>query len=128
MERCLIGKILSGKKVNQETFINLIEQLWSPFGKVAIELVGVNIFLFHFTNQEERNTIWLRGPWYFDKSLIVLVKPEGMRSIAHLRFDEVEMWIQIHDVPIICMNRRTAKWMAEQIGRVTEIPAELRDF
>ncbi|TXG51202.1 hypothetical protein EZV62_023726 [Acer yangbiense] len=124
---CLVGKILSSKKVNRDAFIHLIEQLWSPFGRVGIELVEVNVFLFKFNNQEERNRIWQRGPWYFDKSLIVLVKPEGMGNISQLCFNSVEMWVQIHDVPIICMNRRLAKWMAEQIGRVVDIPTESRD-
>jgi hypothetical protein len=48
VDLCLIGKILSGKKVNREAFIHLIDQLWSPFGRVEIESVGVNIFMFHF--------------------------------------------------------------------------------
>jgi hypothetical protein len=50
-----------------------------------------------------------------------------MGSISQLRFNKVELWIQIHDVPISCMNRRTAKWMADQIGRVIEIPSESKD-
>ncbi|TXG71426.1 hypothetical protein EZV62_000005 [Acer yangbiense] len=127
VDLCLIGKILSGKKVNREAFIHLIEQLWSPFGRVKIESVEFNIFMFKFINQEERNRIWQRGPWYFEKSLIVLEKPEGRGSISQLKFNKVELWIQIHDVPIICMNKRTAKWMAEQIGRVIEIPFESKD-
>ncbi|KAK3212594.1 hypothetical protein Dsin_017300 [Dipteronia sinensis] len=72
VDMCLVGKILSGKKVNREAFKHLIEHLWSPFGSVAIEAVGVNIFMFLFKNQEDRNWIWHRGPWYFDNSLIVL--------------------------------------------------------
>ncbi|KAK3199888.1 hypothetical protein Dsin_023303 [Dipteronia sinensis] len=52
---CLVGKILTGKKVNMEAFTSLIEQLWSPFGSVAIESVGENIFMFYFSNQEDRN-------------------------------------------------------------------------
>ncbi|TXG57139.1 hypothetical protein EZV62_018452 [Acer yangbiense] len=113
---CLVGKIISGKKANREAFKNLIEKLWSQFGRVEIESVGVNIFVFHFNNQEERNRIWNRGPWYFDNSLIALEKPEGMGNISNLKFNKVEMWIQIHDVPIMCMNRKAAKWMANQIG------------
>ncbi|TXG56775.1 hypothetical protein EZV62_018088 [Acer yangbiense] len=95
--------------------------------RVAIEAVGVNIFMFHFINQEEQNHIWQRGSWYFDKSLIILEKPEGMGNISLLRFNKVELWIQIHDVPIMCMNRRTAKWMAKQLGKVIEIPMESKD-
>ncbi|TXG48912.1 hypothetical protein EZV62_024787 [Acer yangbiense] len=68
VELCLVGKVLSGKKVNRDAFKNLIEQLWSPFGRV-----------------------------------------------------------EIHDVPIICMNRRTAKWMAEQIRWVIDLPFETKE-
>ena len=50
-----------------------------------------------------------------------------MGKISLLSFSKVELWIQIHDVPILCMNRRSAKWMAEQIGRVIEILPESKD-
>ncbi|TXG61366.1 hypothetical protein EZV62_012729 [Acer yangbiense] len=128
VELCLVGKVLSGKKVNRDAFKNLIEQLWSPFGRVEVKSVGVNIFMFHFRKHEEWSKIWQRGPWYFDKSLLVLEKPEGMGNISQLRFDKVELWIQIHDVPIICMNRRTAKWMAEQLGRVIDLLSETNEY
>ncbi|TXG60075.1 hypothetical protein EZV62_014648 [Acer yangbiense] len=52
VDLCLVGKILSGKKVNREAFKNLIEQLWSPFGSVAIESVGVNIFIIGHASKE----------------------------------------------------------------------------
>ncbi|TXG52986.1 hypothetical protein EZV62_022155 [Acer yangbiense] len=77
VEHCLVGKVLLGKRVNREAFKSVIEQLWSPFGNVEIEMV--------------------------------------------------EFWVQIHDIPIMCMNRRTAKWLAEQIGKVIEIPMESRE-
>ncbi|KAK3223533.1 hypothetical protein Dsin_010558 [Dipteronia sinensis] len=127
VDHCLVGKVLSGKKVNRDAFKGLIEQLWSQFGKVEIESVGENIFMFYFTNMEDRNRIWQRGPWYFDKSLIALEKPTGMGDISCLGFNTVELWVQIHDVPIMCMNRRTAKWLAEQIGGVIDIPTEPKD-
>ncbi|TXG64196.1 hypothetical protein EZV62_011190 [Acer yangbiense] len=77
VDRCLVGKVLSGKKVNRESFKGLIEQIWNPYGNVEVELVDDNIFLFHFPNQEDRNRVWFRGPWYFGNSLIVLEKLMG---------------------------------------------------
>ncbi|TXG73888.1 hypothetical protein EZV62_002467 [Acer yangbiense] len=127
VDHCLVGKVLSRKRVNREAFKSVIEQLWSPFGIVEIEVVGENIFMFYFSNPEVRNQIWRRGPWHFDKSLIVLVQLEGTGDISQLRFDKAEFWVQIHDIPIICMNKRMAKWLAEQIGRVIEIPMESRE-
>ncbi|TXG63929.1 hypothetical protein EZV62_010923 [Acer yangbiense] len=127
VNHCLVGKVLSGKRVNREAFKMLIDQLWSPFGAVETELVGDNIFMFYFNNQVDRDRIWQRGPWYFEKSLIALEKPSGTGNIALLGFNKVELWVQIHEVPIMCMNRRMAKWMAEQIGEVIDIPSESKE-
>ncbi|KAK2657778.1 hypothetical protein Ddye_010830 [Dipteronia dyeriana] len=75
----------------------------------------------------ERNRFWQRGPWHFGKSLIVLEKPEGSSDVSKLGFIKVEFWVQIHNIPIMCMNQRTAKWLAEQVGGVIEIPSESRE-
>ncbi|TXG48193.1 hypothetical protein EZV62_027487 [Acer yangbiense] len=127
VDRCLVGKVLTGKKVNREAFKGLIEQIWNQFGQVEVELVGENTFMFHFTNKEYRNKVWNRGPWLFGKSLIVLEKPKGPGDITKLKFNQADFWVQIHDIPIMCMNQRTTKWLAEYIGEVVEIPTESRE-
>ncbi|TXG73278.1 hypothetical protein EZV62_001857 [Acer yangbiense] len=127
VDKCLVGRVLLGKKVNRDAFKGLIVQIWSPFGQVEVELVGENTFMFYFINKEDRNRVWLRGPWHFGNSMIVLEKPEGPRNISKLSFNRADIWVQIHDIPIMCMNRRTARWLAEQIGEVVEIPSESRE-
>ncbi|KAK2651223.1 hypothetical protein Ddye_018712 [Dipteronia dyeriana] len=67
------------------------------------------------------------GPSYFDKSLIVLEKPDGTKDISLLGFDRVELYVQIHKVPIMCMNRKTVRWLSDQIGKVVDIPAESKE-
>ncbi|TXG73753.1 hypothetical protein EZV62_002332 [Acer yangbiense] len=94
---------------------------------VEVETVGDNTFMFIFIKEENRNRVWQRGPWHFGKSLIALEKPLGVGSISKLRFNKADFWVQIHDIPILCMNRRTAKWMAEQLGEVVEIPLESKE-
>ncbi|TXG72967.1 hypothetical protein EZV62_001546 [Acer yangbiense] len=128
VDRCLVGKVLSGKKVNREAFKGLIEQIWNPYGNVEVELIGDNIFMFYFINREDRNRVWFRSPWHFGNSLVALEKPEGIGNISNLKFNKADFWIQIHEIPIMCMNQRTAKWMAEQIGEAVELPAESREL
>ncbi|TXG57559.1 hypothetical protein EZV62_015388 [Acer yangbiense] len=85
-------------------------------GEVDVDrslLIGENTFMFYFVNREERNQFWNRGPWHFGKNLIVLEKPVGSGDVSKLKFNKSEFWIQIHDIPIMCMNRRTARWLAE---------------
>ncbi|TXG68547.1 hypothetical protein EZV62_003482 [Acer yangbiense] len=118
VDRCLVGQVLTGKKVNREAFKGLIEQIWNPFGQVGVKLVVDNTFMFYIVNQEDRNRIWQRGPWHFGKSLIALEKQEGSENISKLGFNKADFWVQIHDISILCMNQRVAKWIAEQIGEV----------
>ncbi|TXG48111.1 hypothetical protein EZV62_027405 [Acer yangbiense] len=54
---CLVGKVLTGRRVNREAFIGVIEQLWSKIGQDEIESVGDNIFVFHFSQLEDRSMI-----------------------------------------------------------------------
>ncbi|TXG53122.1 hypothetical protein EZV62_022291 [Acer yangbiense] len=96
VDKCLVGKVLSGKKVNIDAF-------------------------------KDRNWVWHRGPWHFGKSLIVLEKLEVSGNISKLGFNRADFWVQIHDIPIMCMNRRTARWLAEQIREVVEIFSESRE-
>ncbi|KAK0608552.1 hypothetical protein LWI29_032271 [Acer saccharum] len=123
----LVGKVLTGRKVNREGFIGLIEQLWSPIGRVETESVGENIFMFYFRNAEDRNRIWQRGPWHFDNSLIVLEKPDKLGDISTLKFNQADFWVQIHNIPIMCMNRRMARWLANQLGEVLELPSDSKE-
>ncbi|TXG49744.1 hypothetical protein EZV62_025619 [Acer yangbiense] len=125
VDRCLVGKVLSRKRVNREAFKGLIEQIWSPFGQVEVELVGLNTFKFYFINREVRNRVWHKGPWHFGKSLIVLEKPKGSGDISKLGFTKADFWVQIHDIPIMCMNRRTTKWLTEQLVKLLIYPQNL---
>ncbi|TXG48147.1 hypothetical protein EZV62_027441 [Acer yangbiense] len=81
---CLVGKVLTGRRVNREAFIGVIEQLWSTIGQDEIELVGDNIFVFHFSRLEDRSMVWRRGPRHFNQCLIALEKPVGSGEMLKL--------------------------------------------
>ncbi|KAL5739801.1 hypothetical protein ACOSP7_028696 [Xanthoceras sorbifolium] len=127
VSHCLVGKVLSGKRVNWDAFKGVIEQLWSVIGSVEIESMGDNLFVFYFRRLEDRASVWSRGPWHFDHNLIVLEKPDGVGEISKLGFNRLEIWVQIFNIPLLCMNRGMAKFLAEQIGSVVEIPAESKE-
>ncbi|TXG57629.1 hypothetical protein EZV62_015458 [Acer yangbiense] len=91
VDRCLVGKVLTGKRVNRETFKRVIEQLWSQIRSVEIEAIGDNIFMFIFPSLEVQSMIWSRGPWHFDHNLIVLEKPkEQIGTVVEIPADSRE--------------------------------------
>ncbi|KAL5734135.1 hypothetical protein ACOSP7_031996 [Xanthoceras sorbifolium] len=128
VEHCLVGKILSRRKVNREAFRGTIEQIWGTVGRIEIEMVGDNVFVFHFQSLEDKAMVWSRGPWHFDKNLIVLEKPVGPGAISQLRFQFSEFWIHIYNIPLACMNCKVARLIAEEVGTIVEFPMDSKDL
>lgn len=73
-----MNEVLANKMVNKDVFQVVIQQVWKTLNGVKIELVGNNRFLFRFNFESDRRRILVNGPYYFDKSLIVLSKPKGV--------------------------------------------------
>ncbi|KAL5862157.1 hypothetical protein ACOSQ4_003453 [Xanthoceras sorbifolium] len=128
VKHCLVGKILSRRKVNREAFRGTIEQIWGTVGRVEIEMVGDNVFVFHFQSLEDKAMVWSRGPWHFDKNLIVLEKPVGPGAISQLQFKFSEFWIHIYNIPLACMNCKVARLIAEEVGTIVDFPIDSKDL
>ncbi|KAL5745637.1 hypothetical protein ACOSP7_026783 [Xanthoceras sorbifolium] len=128
VEHYLVGKILSRRKVNREAFRGTIEQIWGTVDRIEIEMVGNNVFVFHFQSLEDKAMVWSRGPWHFDKNLIVLEKPVGPGAISQLRFQFSEFWIHIYTIPLACMNYKVARLIAEEVGTIVDFPMDSKDL
>ncbi|TXG64630.1 hypothetical protein EZV62_011624 [Acer yangbiense] len=127
VSHCLVGKILSRKRVNREAFQTVMTKLWNTKGGLEIETVGENTFLFHFDRLEDRALVWTRGTWHFNNCLLILEKLMGPGEISKMQFKRAEFWVQNFNIPLICMNMRMARLIAEMIGEVVEIPVENRE-
>ncbi|TXG53530.1 hypothetical protein EZV62_018786 [Acer yangbiense] len=103
---CLVGKVLTTKVVNKEAFINVMHSIWKTSEEVEIEALEGNVFAFHFKTSEDRKYIQSGGPWSFDRALTALEEPTGAGDIALMKFNKVEIWVQIHNIPLICSVRK----------------------
>ncbi|KAL5769877.1 hypothetical protein ACOSP7_014031 [Xanthoceras sorbifolium] len=72
--------------------------------------------------------VWSRGPWHFDKNLIVLEKPVGPGAISQLKFKFSEFWIHMYNIPLACMNCKVARLIAEELGTIVEFPIDSKDL
>ncbi|TXG52603.1 hypothetical protein EZV62_021772 [Acer yangbiense] len=118
---CLVGKVLSSKWVNREAFMRVIGKIWQVKKRFDIESVSGNTFTFHFRDKYDLDMVILGGPWSFDNALIVLEKPVGMGTIESLCFSQTDFWVQIHQIPIICMTREIGRFLGGMIGEVLDI-------
>ncbi|TXG66222.1 hypothetical protein EZV62_007497 [Acer yangbiense] len=117
----LVGKVLSPKPVNRDGFRVVMRKIWKTRDEVEIEALKDNIFAFHFQNPDDKRKIISGGPWSFNDALIVMEEPEGKGDIIHMQFTKVEFWIQIHNVPMLCMTKDIGCFLGTIVGEVVEV-------
>lgn len=86
--------------------------------------MGDNIFLFKFASEEEKKKVLVGGPWHFDRALIVLIEPTGIGDIKNQSFTHTTFWVQIHNIPIMCMNKEAIQKLREKIGTIKEVETD----
>ena len=78
---CLLGKVLSNKSINIEAMRNVFIKIWRLKYDVTVHEVGERLFIFHFKDQTEKDRVFQKQPWFFNKALIVLQEVDGHSNI-----------------------------------------------
>ncbi|TXG53849.1 hypothetical protein EZV62_019105 [Acer yangbiense] len=117
----LVGKVMSDKMINRVAFIATIPKIWRTMEDVEIEVIDGNVFSFTFKNEKDLYQVLQGGPWSFNKSIMVLLEPQGKGAIHEMSFSEVAFWVQIHYVPLLCMTKDIDVFLGRMISKVQEI-------
>ncbi|KAL9440453.1 hypothetical protein AB3S75_019170 [Citrus x aurantiifolia] len=121
---CLVGKILHNRRVNQEGLKSALQMVWRTTKEVRIESLGNNVFLFKFALEANKKRILAGGPWHFDRALIILTEPKGFGEVTRQAFTHTSFWVQLRNVPIMCMEKDILKVSGEQIRTVEEVETD----
>ena len=62
--------------------------------------------------------ILLCAPWSFDKYLVALCRYETDQSLKELRFDTIEFWVQLHDLPAWRMTVDATEGICQTLGHI----------
>ena len=118
---CLAGRVLTTNEVNREAFKNMVQQSWRVLREVIVESMGNNTFIFKFSSEADKRRILSTGPWHLNKALVVLTEVTGLGEITKQDFSQSPFWIQIHSVPLMCMNNEMARIIGSKVGKVLEV-------
>ncbi|KAI8009382.1 hypothetical protein LOK49_LG06G02911 [Camellia lanceoleosa] len=91
---CLIGKVLVPKILNRNAVSSIINSAWKLRGTLAISPWSDNIFLFHFTEAEDRKRILFYSPWSIMGSLLVLRTLSAGQTAAKVDFNWCSFWVE----------------------------------
>ena len=81
--------------------------------------------LIKFEDQSDLKRVLLGEPWSYDKYLITFQQVGNGIAVEDLQFNRVDFWVQIHNLPILCMKKSVAETLGRSIGEV--IRAQVHD-
>lgn len=121
---CLLGKVLHSRRVNKEGLKSALQQVWRTVEEVKIESLGNKMFMFKFASESDKRRVLSRGPWHFERALIVLKEPSDIKEITKQSFTHTTIWVQLYNVPIGCIEQDTIKDLGKVIGTIQEVDAD----
>ncbi|KAK9178519.1 hypothetical protein WN943_027710 [Citrus x changshan-huyou] len=121
---CLLGKVLHPRGVSREGIKSALQQVWKTAEGFKVESLGSKTFVFKFASEADKKRVLSRGPWHFERALIVLKEPSGIGEIAKQSFTQSAFWVQLHNVLVGCMEQETVRMLGETIGKVEEVDVD----
>ena len=94
--------------------------LWRTRNDFCICDAGDNHLLFTFELESDLEKVLLQEPWSFDRHLVVLQKYDATSPMEQVDFLKSSFWIQIHNLPLICLTSNVAMEIGESLGDVNK--------
>jgi hypothetical protein len=119
--RCLVGKIWMGRTVNEEAFKTVLSRIWRTIGGVIFKELDDNIWLFEFEDGDDMRRVLDSRPWSYDRQMLVLTEFDGTVTASQIGFSHSPFWVQIHDMPLLCMTKGIGMKIWESMGQLIEV-------
>lgn len=120
-ERCLVGRIGGERRVNKEAFRTVLSRIWRLAGSVVFKEVQDNIWLFEFEEVDDKRRVFEGRPWFFDRQILVIQEFDGSIPVSQMEFSFSPFWVQVHEMPLVCMNKTVGIKIGESMGVVEDV-------
>lgn len=86
-----------------------------------MEEVDGDKFVFSFPSRESRQKVLDQGPWNIKGFPLVLKSWSVGETVEEVDFSLVDVWVQLHGLPLGHSTKAIATWVAGRIGDVIEV-------
>lgn len=124
-DRSLVGRVTTERSVGKWVLESTMAKVWRISQPASFREVRPNVFVITFASQTDKWKVWEGKPWLFDNCLIVLNLYDGFTQPAEISFAIERFWVQLHDLPLACMNEECGKEIGGVIGRVVEVDTKV---
>lgn len=122
-ERCLVGSIIAEKFINREAFRSLMTNLWHVKDGIQFKEIRENLWVIEFTKMKDKQRVLAGRPWLFDQHLVALEDFDGNTIPTQMTFNTAAFWIQVHDIPLVCMSKAVGYSIGASLGPVIAVEA-----
>lgn len=118
---CLVGKLWTNKKTNKEAFRTVLARIWRAEGRMSLKELQDNMWIFEFSDAETKFRVLEGRPWSYDRQILVLHDFDGFTPPSQMVFTHSPWWIQVHDMPLLCMTKSVGSKIGESLGSLEEV-------
>jgi hypothetical protein len=73
------------------------------------------MFVAEFVTKRDRDRVWDGSPWHISKNDVILSEFEDCMKPSELRFDKLQLWARVVNLPF---NLREKKWWKVIAGQI----------
>lgn len=118
IDHCLIGRILTDKRIRFKHLQERSNHLWQPGKGVEIIPVDQEQYLFQFYHKIDAEKVLNGEPWFFENFNIVLQKIAPGAVLKAVALDKWDIWAQVHDLPFGFIQEKVDKSFGAFLGEL----------
>jgi hypothetical protein len=119
--RCLVGKLGSRKRINNEAFKQVLSRIWRPRKGIIFKEVQDNLWIFEFEEDGDKRRVFEGRPWSYDRQILVINELDCNLPPSQMQFSLSPIWVQVHDMPLICMTKGVGEKIGESLGILEDV-------
>lgn len=127
MEWALVGKVLSLVTMHATTIFRAMKPAWgNPYG-MKVRSIGNkedNLFVAEFSAQQDMEQALGGSPWMVGRHALLLQSYDERLKPSDIRFDHMDIWVRILNLPLGWMNRHRGERAMGLIGTVKKMDVD----
>jgi hypothetical protein len=115
---CVTMKVLSNHRFSCEALKQTLHNIWRISKGMSFTDAPDGLLLVEFFDVGDKDQVLIGRPWSFERCLLLVTPLEGDVQPSKLEMNLVPFWVQIHDLPLLYMNREVGECVGGILGSV----------
>jgi hypothetical protein len=107
--------------VSKETIKTALMCWWRLTRTFTFKILEGNLFMFEFELARDKARVLESRPWVFEGNLFLVEDFDGRTSPSEFTFEKVSFWVQMMNLPLICMGREVGFKLEASFGKVEKV-------